>query len=152
MCKRFLLFIWCFFFLFGYLKKSVGDGAIKMHLKNVRVQTGSRVRADTMCLAQPVVPLHSKSLSVEKSCSNAMMQKESYRWCSSFLLELTSVIIKIEGKKICLVNLPILPLQYYHPVLFLPFTLGQGDSGNPNLQFHKFVFCWCWRHLYLVFV
>lgn len=34
-----------------------------MHFKNVRIQTESRVTADTMHLAQPVVPLHSKSLS-----------------------------------------------------------------------------------------
>lgn len=50
-------------FFLRYLKKSVGDGAIKMHFKNVRIQTESRVTADTMHLAQPVVPLHSKSLS-----------------------------------------------------------------------------------------
>lgn len=106
------------FLSFGYLKKSVGDGAIKMHLKNVWAQTESRVRADTVCLAQLVVPLHSKSLSAEKFCSNAMTQKESCRGCFGFLLELTSVIIKIERKRICLVNLPVLPLQYYHPVLF----------------------------------
>lgn len=37
-----------------------------MHFKNVGIQTESRVGADTLCLAQPVVPLHSKSLSAEK--------------------------------------------------------------------------------------
>lgn len=149
---KFSSFYLMFPFFIGYLKKICRGWSHKNAYKNVGVQIESTVKADSMCLAQPVVPLHCRGLSAEKVCSDAKTQKASYRWYFRFLCEPTSIIIKIKMKKIYLVSLSVLPLQDYHPVLGLSFTLRQGESENPSLWFHKFMFCRCWRHFYLVFV
>lgn len=54
-------------FLIGYLKEICrGWSHKKMHWKNVGVQTESTMKADSMGLAQPLVPLYCRGLSAEK--------------------------------------------------------------------------------------
>lgn len=57
-----------------------------MHAKNVGVQIVSTVKADSMCLAQPAVPLHCRGLSAKNVCSNAKTQKARYGWLSQLPL------------------------------------------------------------------
>lgn len=103
-----------------------------------------------MHLAQPVVPLQ-KSLS-RKILQQCHDTEENLQVTFQLSCWTDFCHHQNQKEKISLVYLTVLPLQYYHPVLFLPFTFWKVDSENPSLQSHKFVFRKCWRHLNLVLV